>query len=41
MLRHGTLPEGTQFLQKPFALQTLAREVRRVLDQPVGAGCGA
>ncbi len=35
MLRHGRLPVGTQFLQKPFALQALAQEVRRVLDEVV------
>ena len=35
MLRHGTLPLGTQFLQKPFSLQALANAVRRVLDERI------
>jgi two-component system cell cycle sensor histidine kinase/response regulator CckA len=37
MLRHGILPSGTQFLQKPFALETLARIVRRIFDEPAPA----
>ena len=35
MLRHGKLPGGTQFLQKPFALHTLAGAIRGVLDERV------
>jgi CheY-like chemotaxis protein len=34
MLRQGILPSGTQFLQKPFALEMLARTVRLILDEP-------
>jgi len=34
MLHHGILPTGTQFLQKPFALETLAATVRLILDEP-------
>ena len=37
MLRHGILPTGTQFLQKPFALEALARTVRLILDEPQSA----
>jgi DNA-binding response OmpR family regulator len=32
VLRHGGLPMGTTYLQKPFAPDTLARKVREVLD---------
>jgi PAS domain S-box-containing protein len=41
MLRHGILPTGTQFLQKPFALETLARTVRLILDEPQSAATHA
>jgi len=34
MLRHGILPTGTQFLQKPFSLEALARNVRLICDKP-------
>jgi len=37
MLRHGILPSGTQFLQKPFALEALAKTVRLILDEPQSA----
>ena len=30
--QRGVLPEGVNFLQKPFALKTLAEKVRAVLD---------
>jgi response regulator RpfG family c-di-GMP phosphodiesterase len=30
---HGVLEEGINFLQKPFALDVLARRVREVLDK--------
>ncbi len=30
---HGVLDEGVQFIQKPFAVQTLATKVREVLDK--------
>jgi DNA-binding response OmpR family regulator len=30
---HGELEPGTNFLQKPFSLDTLTRKVREVLDQ--------
>jgi FixJ family two-component response regulator len=33
MLRHGLLRSGTQFIQKPFSLQALARSVRHALDE--------
>ncbi len=32
ILRHGVLDKGTDFLAKPFELETLARRVRSVLD---------
>lgn len=34
IVRHGILPVGTPFLQKPFAVQALLRRVREVLDTP-------
>lgn len=34
VVRHGVLEAGTAFLQKPFSLDSLARKVREVLDQP-------
>jgi len=34
IVRHGVLEEGVHFLQKPFALETLAKTVREVLDEP-------
>jgi CheY-like chemotaxis protein len=37
ILRHGLLPSGTQFLQKPFALEALARTVRLILDEKQSA----
>jgi FixJ family two-component response regulator len=33
VLRHGIHAQGTTFLQKPFALGTLARKVRDTLGQ--------
>ncbi len=30
---HGVLDEGTHFIQKPFTIETLARMVRKVLDE--------
>jgi hypothetical protein len=32
-LTHGVLVEGTHFLAKPFDLESLASQVRQVLDQ--------
>jgi FixJ family two-component response regulator len=32
--RHQVLAPGTEFLQKPFALDQLVRKVRKVLDSP-------
>jgi signal transduction histidine kinase/CheY-like chemotaxis protein len=31
---HGVLEEGVQFIQKPFAPQSLARKLRQVIDAP-------
>ena len=33
IVHHGVLEEGTNFIQKPFALDGLARKVREVLDK--------
>jgi CheY-like chemotaxis protein len=33
VVRHGVLQEGIAYLQKPFTPDTLARKVRRVLDE--------
>ncbi len=35
IVRHGVLIEGTNYIQKPFALESLARKVREVLDNVV------
>jgi PAS domain S-box-containing protein len=32
VVRHGIIAKGTNFLQKPFALEALARKVRETLD---------
>ena len=32
ILRHGVLNPGTEFIEKPFSPDSLARKVRRVLD---------
>lgn len=32
IIQHGVLEPGLAFLQKPFALEALARKVREVLD---------
>jgi CheY-like chemotaxis protein len=32
--KNGTLPYGTYFQQKPFALDRLARRVREIIDAP-------
>jgi len=34
IVRHGMLEPGTEFLQKPFTAEDLARRVREVLDAP-------
>ena len=34
--RGGALPEGTEFLQKPFSIENLARKVNRVLKDSRG-----
>jgi two-component system cell cycle sensor histidine kinase/response regulator CckA len=33
IVEHGVLDEGINFLQKPYAPQTLAKRVREVLDK--------
>jgi len=30
---HGVLEEGVKFIQKPFAVEELARKIREVLDK--------
>ena len=32
VLRHGRLPPGNRFLQKPFTITDLAMRVRTILD---------
>jgi PAS domain S-box-containing protein len=32
VVRHGVLPEGTEFIQKPFNMEDLASRVRQTLD---------
>jgi two-component system cell cycle sensor histidine kinase/response regulator CckA len=32
LVRHGPLPSGTHFLQKPFVLATLAKKIREMVD---------
>jgi len=36
--RHRVLAPGTEFLEKPFSLDSLLRKVRQVLGDPAGAG---
>jgi two-component system cell cycle sensor histidine kinase/response regulator CckA len=36
LVRRGTLPAGTHFLQKPLLLGALARKIRELIDSPVG-----
>jgi len=33
IIHHGVLKEGTNFIQKPFTLENMARKVREVLDK--------
>ena len=33
IVHHGILEEGTNFIQKPFSMDGLARKVREVLDK--------
>ena len=37
LITHAALPQGTHFLQKPFALSTLATTIRTIVDEPPGA----
>jgi len=41
LLRHGILPNDTQFMQKPFALHELATRAREILDAPSASGLSA
>jgi two-component system cell cycle sensor histidine kinase/response regulator CckA len=34
LITHAALPQGTHFLQKPFALSTLATTIRTIVDAP-------
>jgi PAS domain S-box-containing protein len=36
LVRHSPLPQGTHFLQKPFALSTLAKKIRDIVDATEG-----
>jgi two-component system, cell cycle sensor histidine kinase and response regulator CckA len=36
LVRHTPLPPGTHFLQKPFALSTLAKKIRDIVDATEG-----
>jgi two-component system cell cycle sensor histidine kinase/response regulator CckA len=36
LVRRGTLPGGTDFLQKPLMLSALAKKIREMVDSPVG-----
>ncbi len=35
IVQHGVLEPGTEFLQKPFTLNTLEAKVREILDAPL------
>jgi CheY-like chemotaxis protein len=37
VVRHGVIEAGTNFIQKPFALDALAHKVREILDAPRGS----
>ena len=34
VVRHGIIETNTNFIQKPFTMETLAGKVRRILDNP-------
>ena len=34
IVHHGVLDEGTEFIQKPFTPDVLARKIKEVLDRP-------
>jgi two-component system, cell cycle sensor histidine kinase and response regulator CckA len=36
LVRHGSLPTGTHFLQKPFVLAALAKKIREMIDSAAG-----